>query len=147
MHWLEEQIQLIDGSVRKYAKIRESENAKDMADRYRERELRSSFLEDIKNLVQNVSEIAGITGCVACHDGLLVAQAGTLGGFDAIAAAAQECINVANKSISSLELGTLRQVTIIGDQAKLALITTGEIAVCIVSPVETVLSQVLRDPG
>ncbi|MGH8551181.1 MAG: hypothetical protein ACRERU_21755 [Methylococcales bacterium] len=146
MHWLEDRIQQLYQSEQKYSAIRRSQTAnKGIAERSKEREFRSSFLDDIKQLVQTVSDIHGISGCIACHDGLLVAQAGNLSDFEAVAAIAQECISTAAKSTSPLELGALRQVSIVGDQAKLALIAMGEITVGIVCPVETVLSQVLRD--
>jgi predicted regulator of Ras-like GTPase activity (Roadblock/LC7/MglB family) len=118
-----------------------------MAERSQEREIRSTFFDEIKKLVQTISEIPGISGCIACHDGLLVAQAGNLSDFEAVAAVAQECVSTASKSTSPLDLGALRQVSVIGDQAKLALITMGEITVGIVCPVETVLSRVLSDPA
>ena len=148
MHWLEERVKLLYNSELQYWENRRTADAVDkgLLGRRRDREFRASFLGDIKQLVQTVSEVDGITGCIACHDGLLVAKSGKLSDFEAVAAVAQECISYADKSTVPLQLGRLRQISIIGDRAKLALVVVGDIAVGIVSPVETILSQALRDP-
>ena len=149
MHWLEERVKLLYHSELQYLENRRNDTAveKGLLGRRKDREFRASFLNEIKQLVQAVSEVDGISGCIACHDGLLVAKSGKLSDFEAVAAAAQECITYADKSTVPLQLGRLRQISIIGERAKLALVVMGDIAVGIVSPVETILSQVLRDPG
>ena len=105
---------------------------------------RDRFLGAVRQIATEVADHEGVTACFVCHEGLVVAAAGRGDDFDALSAMTQHAISAAVESASTLELGPVHQMVIVGSQRKLSLFVTQPVAVGILSPSTTTLSEVLR---
>lgn len=76
-------------------------------------------------MVNRVIDSPGVTACTAYHDGLILAQSGTIPDTDALGAMIQESIRIAQKGEAILHLGEIQQIVIVGDLNKIAMITVG----------------------
>jgi predicted regulator of Ras-like GTPase activity (Roadblock/LC7/MglB family) len=85
----------------------------------------------------------GVTACFVCHDGLMIETAGSAVDFEALSAMTQQWMVAGKEAASTLALGAVRQMVIVGAEHKLALFVIGQLAVGILSPSEVVLSRVL----
>ncbi len=145
MHWFDTQLQDLKKLAEAYeaGKIN-SAGEYDEAARFR----RTAFIDAIQVLVESVVRSSGIAGCVACHDGLILAQAGTVVDTDALGAVIQESIRIAERSEEILALGEIQQIVIVGAQNKIAMITMGTITLSVLSPVDINLAATLaQGPG
>ena len=145
MHWLESQIQVLHELEQEYSSAKRSGLENNPSPRAEEREKRLVFIEKVQALVTSVSGYPGISGCLSCHDGLVIARAGSLADFDAAAATAQECIWAAGKARDTIGLGDLHQIVIVGSENKISVIIVGQVAICILSPSEITLSAVFSE--
>ena len=145
MQWLESQINKLDQVESDYRAVRDLAANDESTYRSKEREMRLHLMENVNELVAAVAKRSGILGCLSCHDGLVIAEAGSLPDFDAVAAVTQEYLSAASKSQKTLRLGNVQQILVVGSDAKLAIITLGQIAVCIVCSKDTVLSAVFNE--
>lgn len=98
------------------------------------RDARAELLEAISALVREVAGHAGVEACFASHEGLLVAVAGESPGFDALAAMAQHGLEPAREAAVGAALGPLRQMVLVGETGKLALLCLGPLTLGILSP-------------
>lgn len=144
MHWLESEINKLGRLQQDYQEIRDPAGSTTVP-RGQEREARTGFLERVSEFVEEVAARPGISGCLSSVEGLVVAQAGSLSDFDAVAAITQECLASAEKCEEAVPLGPLQQFLVIGSESKLAVMYLKPVAICIVSPVETPLSSTLMD--
>lgn len=102
---------------------------------------RREFIDHIGVLVDEIAQREGITAAFASFEGLLVAASGIATDFEAMAAMAQASLVPAYHSAGVLELGELRQLVLVGDRQKLALVWIGPVVLGIVSPSEVSLAE------
>lgn len=102
---------------------------------------RRAFLDEIGELVDDISRREGVTAAFASYEGLLVAAGGLAGDFEALAAMAQAAMVPAFDSAGIIELGTLRQLLLVGDRQKLALVRVGPVTLGMVAPSEVSLAD------
>ncbi len=145
MHWFESKVsqlvQLADG----YSRLHNKE-ANSKSEFSREPDIqRDKFILNLNNLVEDVSDQPGIMACLVSYDGLLLAKAGSAPDFEALAALTQECLQPAAKASKILALGEMQQMVLIGTEYKLAVITVGAMALCVLSPRSTSMSNSLRN--
>src|SRR5438874_1417514 len=100
MHWLEQE-------VSRLAALAETS--------------RPSFRETLRQMVAEVARRPGVTGCFACHDGLVIEAAGQAPDYEALSAMTQWSMVAARDTAVALSLGGLCQVVIVGTEHKLAL--------------------------
>lgn len=146
MHWFESQLAALDQLASDYLSARQAagNNIVSMSEAIRIK--RGRFTDAVQRLVDSVIKVAGVTGCAAYHDGLILANAGALPNTDALGAMIQESLNAANLSSSALRLGDIQQIVIVGDSNKIALLSVGPIVLCITSPKDVNLALALRQP-
>lgn len=101
---------------------------------------RRAFIEHVGELVDEIARREGVTAAFASYEGLLVAASGIATDFEAMAAMAQASLVPAWRSADVLELGDLRQMLLVGEQQKLALIWVGPVTLGIVSASEVSLA-------
>src|SRR5438874_8467872 len=114
MHWLEQE-------VSRLAALAETS--------------RPSFRETLRQVVAEVARRPGVTGCFACHDGLVIDAAGSAPDYEALSAMTQCSVLSARDAAAALSLGGLRQLVIVGAEHKLALFAIDQVVVAILSPV------------
>lgn len=145
MHWFESKIsqlvQLADG----YTRLHNEQDCNE-PEFSREPDIqRDKFILNLNTLVEDVSTQPGIMACLVSYDGLLLAKAGIATDFDALAALTQECLQPASKASAILGLGDIQQMVLIGTENKIAVVTVGAMALCMLSPRSTIMSNSLRD--
>lgn len=140
MHWLAQQLSNLDRVAAKLAATKTEGHRP--ADEARARE---SFLATLGDLAAGVAKRRGVTAAFVAHDGLVVAVAGNVPSFDALAATAQVCMSAGKTAATSLSLGGLRQMVLIGEDHKLALFLLGQMALGILAPSETNLAATLGE--
>ena len=145
MHWLAEHIESLHELANRHSQYRELSAKKVAGSEAAEKQARSAFRTELRELIKSIAEKKGIDACFASHEGLLVDSSGDAGEFEALAAIAQGSIEAGAAASSSLQLGKLRQMVIVGDEKKLALFWIGQIALGILCPVETHLAQQLSN--
>lgn len=91
------------------------------------------FLSTVDTLVSAVAGRPGIDACFAAYEGLLVARAGQHADFEALAATSQRALDIAESPGS---IGRLRQMVMVGDTSKLALIRLGNVLLGILSAID-----------
>ncbi|MFW5443414.1 MAG: roadblock/LC7 domain-containing protein [Methylococcaceae bacterium] len=106
---------------------------------------RSEFMAALNTIVSNIALHSGVTGCLISYDGLVMAKAGEIPDFDALAAVTQDYVVTANKGAKILDLGKVQQMVVIGATHKTAIVIIGEMALCVLSPQDTNLSETLRE--
>ena len=141
MHWFDSQLQ----TLYKLAEAYDACNVKKDDDEFSDevRQTRSDFIEAVQSLVNSVVKSPGVTGCVSCHDGLILAKAGSVSDIDALGALIQESIRIAERSENFLALGVIQQIVIVGETNKIAMISVGPVTLCILSPKDTSLAEAL----
>ncbi len=142
MHWLTEQLQNLQELLRRYTSLKGLAEARAVSPRSAE-EARRAFFSAVSLVTIEIQKRPGIAACFVCHDGLLVEHAGSAASFEALAAVAQSCVEVARNAAASSLLGDIRQMVLVGADSKLAIFSLGPIAVGIQSPVNTNLAQSL----
>lgn len=131
MHWLADRIEyLLDIAVP------EGLGASDAA-----RQRRRVFLDAVGALIDEVAARPGVSAAFASYEGLVVAAAGQAE-FEGLAAMAQSAMEPARHSAGVSELGPLKQLVLIGERNKLALIRVGPVTVGLLSDTRTVLAEV-----
>ena len=143
MHWFESQLSSLDQLAEAYRSSQQL-SANDIVDVSEEmRSKRSEFIHALQALVKKVIRIKGITACAAYHDGLVLAHSGKTPNIDALGAMIQESAVVAQKGSAILGLGDIQQIVIVGAINKVAMLCVGPITLCILSPKDTNLADVL----
>lgn len=143
MHWLERQIAELDRLAEDYLDTQRRQVndivlvSEDMRDK------RRCFIEALQTLVDRVVKIKGVSACVAFHEGLVLAGSGKLPNVDALGAMIQESIGVALKGAGILSLGEIRQIVIVGETDKVAMLSVGPVILCITSPKAVNLASAL----
>ena len=144
MHWLAEQLKQLGELGARHQQYRDLASVEVAGSATAEKRAREAFLAAVGELVQEISNRAGVLACFAAHEGLLVEMAGEYQDFEALAAMAQSCLEAGQEAGENLQLGALRQMVIIGQQRKLALFALGQIAVGILARGEAHLAQTLE---
>jgi predicted regulator of Ras-like GTPase activity (Roadblock/LC7/MglB family) len=121
MHWLESQVRRLNGLVAQ----------------------RRQLMDAAADVAAAAVRRQGVTACFVCHDGLMIETAGSPVDFEALSAMTQQWMVAGKEAASTLALGAVRQMVIVGAEHKLALFVIGQLAVGILSPSEVVLSRVL----
>ncbi len=101
----------------------------------------------VRGLVEEVAGLPGINACFACHDGLVLEAAGAGTNFEALSAMAQSFSSVGGKAADTLELGEVRQLLLIGQKRKLALLIAGSLSIGVLCPEEMHLASILARAG
>lgn len=102
---------------------------------------RHAFLDEVGSLCDEIARRDGVTAAFASYEGLLVAAAGLASDFEALAAMAQAAMVPAFDSAGVIELGTLRQLLLVGDRQKLALVRVGPVTLGLVAPTAVSLAD------
>lgn len=138
MHWLATQVDQLRGKAEAHARARATGTAT-----VTELAAREAFVTATRVLVAAIGERRGVTACFVSHDGLLADCRGAAPDFEALAAVAQTCATTAKRAGLELSLGAVNQVVLVGGDQKLALLVVGQLALGILCPIETSLSEVL----
>ena len=139
-HWFDSELQTLYKLAEAYdtSKVNNDDESLDKV-----RQTRSDFIEAVQSLVDSVVKSPGVTGCLTCHDGLILAKAGIVSDIDALGALIQESIRIAQRSENFLALGVIQQIVIVGETNKVAMICVGPLTLCILSPKDTSLAETL----
>ncbi len=143
MHWFDSQIQVLQKLAEAYDKSQDN-NSDDFV--VEVKKTRSDFIDKVQFVVDSVAKFSGITGCVASHDGFILAKAGVLQDTkaDVLSAVIQENISNAQRNKNSLDLGDIEQIVIVGKTNKIAMISIGQLTLGILSSAQTNLTKQLR---
>ncbi|MCQ8116438.1 roadblock/LC7 domain-containing protein [Methylomonas rosea] len=145
MHWFESQLAQLDTLADDYLAARRQPAADIVNVSEATRLKRAAFIDAVQAVVDKVVKIEGVSACAAYHDGLILAQSAEASNMDAFGAVIQETIRAAQHGETSLGLGEIEQIVIVGAVNKLAMLSVGPIILCISSPkgvnLATVLSQ------
>lgn len=146
MHWFESKIEQLCTLAREYRELSTVKDAvgngpPDATPHAR----RSRLVAAVHALVEDVSRQPGVSACLVSVDGLVLAMAGKAPDFEGLAAYTQTCLGAASQAAHGLEIGDIRQIVVVGDRQKIAIVTIGELALCILSPANTVLLSALRE--
>jgi predicted regulator of Ras-like GTPase activity (Roadblock/LC7/MglB family) len=143
MHWFESQLAQLDTLADDYLAARRQPAADIVNVSEATRLKRAAFIDAVQALVDQVVKIKGVSACAAYHDGLILAQSAEASNMDAFGAIIQETIRAAQHGETSLGLGEIEQIVIIGAVNKLAMLSVGPIILCISSPKGVNLASVL----
>ncbi len=144
MHWFESEIDALVTLSNKYDDHRALRSDASSFDREPDSH-RGELVAALSTIVTNVAVHSGVTGCLISCDGLVMAMAGEAPDFEALAAVTQECVASASKGAERLSLGDIQQMVIVGSTHKIAVVTIGEMALCVLSPRTTSLSTSLSE--
>lgn len=100
-----------------------------------------AFIEAVTLLVGELAARPGVGVAFAAIDGLPVAAAGEGPSAEALAAVAQELVAAAQLRAEAVKLGGVRQLVVVGEAHKLALLGVGPLLLGLWSPVATDLGQ------
>ncbi len=140
MHWFDSQLK----ALHRLAGIYEECRIKDSNEFVEEtRQARTIFIDNVQTLVETVVKLPDISGCVAGHEGFILAKAGSISGLDALGAMIQESMDIAQRGNEILDLGTIQQLLVIGENNKVAMISMGAITLAILSSTQTNLTKCL----
>ncbi len=140
MHWLETQLQTLHELAEAYDKCR-ADNSDENGEEIRE--TRTLFINNVQSLVDTIVKLPEISGCVAGHDGFILAKAGSVLDTDALGAVIQESMVIAERCKSQLNLGSIKQIVIVGENNKIAMISVAPVTLCILSPTHCNLADLL----
>ncbi|NOV30270.1 MULTISPECIES: roadblock/LC7 domain-containing protein [unclassified Methylomonas] len=145
MHWFESQLAQLDTLADDYLAARRQPAADIVNVSEATRLKRAAFIDAVQSVVDKVVKINGVSACAAYHDGLILAQSAEAPNMDADAFGAiiQETIRAAQHGETSLGLGEIEQIVIVGAVNKLAMLSVGPIILCISSPKGVNLASVL----
>lgn len=145
MHWLDSQLQILHKLSEAYDACRNNKAEEFVVEI---RQTRTAFINKVQTVVDSVVKIPNISGCVAGHDGFILAKAGSVADSDALGAMIQESMAIAHRSQDLLALGSIQQIVIVGENNKTAMIAVGQLTLCILSSINTNLAQSLgQDPN
>jgi len=139
MHWFDSQLQVLYQLAEAYQKCRN--NSFDDAEETRK--TRTEFINSVQELVDSVVKLSNISGCVAGHDGFILAKAGSVVDSDALGVMLQESMLIAERSNKLLALGKIQQIVIVGEKNKIAMISIGQLTLGIVCPKHINLADTL----
>ena len=145
MHWFESQIAELILLADKYAEQNTSRQRESKPYSQESDARRGEFVTALNTVVANVAMHTGVSGCLISCDGLVMAMAGEVPDFDALAAVTQECVEAGTKGAKILDMGHVQQMVIVGSRHKIAIVTIGGLALCVFCPKTTVLSSSLRE--
>lgn len=137
MHWLAEQLEGLDEAARRFAQAKQE---RPIAAKH---DAREAFLKALTELAAGVARHPGVTAAFVAHEGLLMATAGNVPSFEALAATAQVCLSAGKSAATGLSLGGLNQMVLVGEDHKLALFTVGQMALGILAPSDVNLAVAL----
>lgn len=143
MHWFESQLAQLDTLADDYLAARRQPAADIVNVSEATRLKRAAFIDAVQAVVDKVVKIEGVSACAAYHDGLILAQSAEASNMDAFGAVIQETIRAAQHGETSLGLGEIEQIVIVGALNKLAMLSVGPIILCISSPKGVNLAAVL----
>ncbi|MGZ0078952.1 roadblock/LC7 domain-containing protein [Methylomonas sp. BW4-1] len=143
MHWFESQLAQLDTLADDYLAARRQPAADIVNVSEATRLKRAAFIDAVQSVVDKVVKINGVSACAAYHDGLILAQSAEAPNMDAFGAIIQETIRAAQHGETSLGLGEIEQIVIVGAVNKLAMLSVGPIILCISSPKGVNLASVL----
>jgi len=142
MHWLDSQLKTLYQLAEAYEQCRVN-NSDDYVEEIRQS--RTAFIDKVQSLVDSVVKQPNISGCVAGHEGLILAKAGLVSDSDALGAMIQESMSIAQRSKELLDLGSIQQIVIVGENNKVAMISVGQLTLSILSPKNTNLAKSLSN--
>lgn len=123
-HWLAERIARIRSITPEFSTTDEAA-----------REARRIFVGEVTHLVEELARKPGVTAAFAMYEGFVVAASGVPHErAEALAAASQSGMGHASDMGTAAALGAVRQLVVVGDEAKLALIRLGPLDVGVLSP-------------
>ena len=130
MHWFDSQLK----TLHKFAEIYDDYRIKDSDEFIAEtRQARTVFIDKVQMLVDSVVKLPDISGCVAGHEGFILAKAGSVLGIDALGVMIEESMEIAQRSKEILDLGDIQQIVIVGENNKIAMISIGQITIGVLS--------------
>lgn len=140
MHWFDSQLQTLYKLAEAYdiCRVKSSDDFVEDV-----RQARTAFIDNVQLLVDSVVKLPEISGCVAGHDGFILAKAGSVPDSDALGVVIQESMAIAQRSNKLLDLGAIQQIVIVGGNNKIAMISVGQVTLSILSPKQINLAEVL----
>jgi len=137
MHWLEARVRWLHG-------LAEAHQNALLAGRFGEHEsTRTTLLDGLREVVKEVAARSGVTACFAAHEGLSVETAGRAPDFEALSAMTQ-CSMISSRDVATtLSLGKVQQIVIVGEEHKLALFFIGPLALGVLAPAGVQLGETL----
>jgi predicted regulator of Ras-like GTPase activity (Roadblock/LC7/MglB family) len=137
MHWLSEQLTSLDAAADRFARSKHDRPGLEAHG------AREAFRRALDELASGIGKRAGVTAAFVAHEGLVLATAGNVPSFEALAATAQVTLSAGKSAATGLSLGGLRQMVLIGEDHKLALFIVGQMALGILAPCDVNLAAVL----
>lgn len=128
MHWLALQLDKLRSLAERHLELKGLAAAR-AVDPVAANEARHVFFEALSKTAAEIRDRPGVDACFVCHDGLVCETVGEAPSFEALAALAQACVEVARSGAASSALGDIRQMVLVGEDSKLALFCLGTIAV------------------
>jgi len=144
MHWLADQVERVAARADSFQAASSSAlGDAPLPEPARQQEARRAYLAAVRELVEHVAQREGVTACFACHDGLVLHSAGEAPDFEALSAMTQASLTAAREAALALSLGRVKQLVLVGEEHKLALLVVGLLAIGILSPKDVQLGQTL----
>jgi predicted regulator of Ras-like GTPase activity (Roadblock/LC7/MglB family) len=144
MHWLGDKLQGLEDLLIRLNEYKGMDAKAVAGAEAAAKKTREAFAENVRELVTAIASRDGITACFACHDGLLMENAGECSDFERLAVEGQKLINQGTASLERLDFGEFQQMVLVGRNKKVALFWMGEVGIGIVSTTDTVLSEQLK---
>lgn len=143
MHWLAEQLKNLHELESRSLQYRDLSALNVAGSAAAEKQAREAFVTAVCRLVEEVAGRAGVEACFAAHEGLVVHTAGRTDDAEAMAAMAQNCLDTGRVAATSLKLGAVQQMVVVGEQQKLALFAIGQMALGILGMSDANLASAL----
>lgn len=144
MHWMAQQLERLNALAQRHAQMKSQDVAR-TAGGMSVDDARRELIGALAGAATEIQRRPGVTACFVSHDGLIFEQAGDAPSFEALAALAQSCVELARTATASHMLGEIRQMVLVGSDAKLALFSLGSITVGIRCAVDTNLARALAN--
>lgn len=141
MHWLAQQLQQLEAVSDLYAQLQAT--GQELDNREAMTRARESMRKAFTAMTEDVARRPGVAAAFVAHEGLLLATAGEVVDFEAMAAVAQNFSATFHETAGRLSMGLPRQMVLVGSTHKLALFPVGDMLLGIFSDQATVLAQVL----
>lgn len=146
MHWFESKLEELQRLADDYVLAQKQSDSDIVNISEALRQKRGLFIDTVQRLVNDVSNIKGISACAAYHDGLILAQSKAIPTGEAFGATIQETMQAAQQGANILDIGPIEQIVIVGTKQKVAMLSIGALVFCIACPKHINLAALLQEP-
>ena len=134
-HWFAEHLRVLERMAREAGEA--SDDASEEWQRYH------ALLAELLDTARDIGEADPVTACVVGQQGVSLGSYGDPDYSVAVAALADDCVALGQRIADPLDLGELRQIVFVGEQAKLALFHLGSVHFSVLAPADVVLGRFL----